>query len=483
MGNTFLQMFMRSAPAALRAVKGFGAKAAPQAVRQVADTVTNPQTYRALASKAENVLQRGLPGQFAGPNFGNIPARFTGLISDVAGMPAGIQRSAQAGMVNRAIQEAAGAVPQLARGAQQYATGALKAPVIGDVIRTGQAVVTSPLQTAIQTGGQFARDPALRREFLKQFGGTSEKAARTLAGGGGINFGQVGSLMRNLQGIGPTALNPLATRTPTTLLGKTGKLFNPLNPLNAGAYLAGGAISAFFPENDVNRGNAELFAYTPGGVIPKLGVTTIFGATPAGPKDESELIRQSNALRDIGQNYTVNGITYDYKTGRALNPPDNIFIPASQSFGGGGSPPPPAPPLPPPPGVSSSGAQAGQQTPIASDVPIGGSFAGGPTYGGAGMSTGAGVPAQRQNVQQRQLSQEVLNAAQQYAAPAGVSLPSFYAGQQQLGRSMEQTGELQRQLKDLGGAMGMQPEALMQWAQANPGLAYRELQRLKGRNR
>jgi hypothetical protein len=99
------------------------------------------------------------------------------------------------------------------------------------------------------------------------------------------------------------------------------------------------------------------------------------------------------------------------------------------------------------------------------------------------VSTGAGVPAQRQNVQQRQLSQEVLNAAQQYAAPASVSLPSFYAGQQQLGRSMEQTGELQRQLNELGGAMGMQPEALMQWAQANPGLAYRELQRLQGRNR
>jgi hypothetical protein len=99
------------------------------------------------------------------------------------------------------------------------------------------------------------------------------------------------------------------------------------------------------------------------------------------------------------------------------------------------------------------------------------------------VSTGAGVPAQRQNVQNRALSQEVLNAAQQYSAPAGVSLPSFYAGQQQLGRSMEQTGELQRQLKDLGGAAGMSNEALMQWAQANPELAYRELMKLQGRNR
>jgi hypothetical protein len=40
---------------------------------------------------------------------------------------------------------------------------------------------------------------------------------------------------------------------------------------------------------------------------------------------------------------------------------------------------------------------------------------------------------------------------------------------------MEQGGELQRQLRDLGGAAGMADEAFMAWAKANPGLAYREL--------
>jgi len=134
-----------------------------------------------------------------------------------------------------------------------------------------------------------------------------------------------------------------------------------------------------------------------------------------------------------------------------------------------GGTPPPAPILPPPQGA---GSQAGQQTPSPTAPPAPGA-----------VSNGAGVPAQRQNVQQRALSQEVLNAAQQYAAPAGVPLSSFYSGQQQLGRSMEQTGELQRRLKDLGGAAGMSNEALMQWAQANPDLAYRELMRLKGRSR
>jgi hypothetical protein len=95
------------------------------------------------------------------------------------------------------------------------------------------------------------------------------------------------------------------------------------------------------------------------------------------------------------------------------------------------------------------------------------------------LSNGAGVPAQRQNVQERALSQEVLNAAQQYAAPTGVPLPSFYAGQQQLGRSMAQTGELQRRLTDLGAAPDMQQEALKSWVRENPGLAYRELMKLQ----
>jgi hypothetical protein len=47
---------------------------------------------------------------------------------------------------------------------------------------------------------------------------------------------------------------------------------------------------------------------------------------------------------------------------------------------------------------------------------------------------------------------------------------------------MEQGGELQRQLRDLGGAAGMSDQALMDWAKANPGLAYRELLKLKERS-
>lgn len=474
MGNTFLQMFMRSAPAALRAVQGFGAKAAPQAVRQVADTVTNPQTYRALAAKAENVLQRGLPAPFAGPNFGNIPTRFTGLISDVAEMPAGIQRAVQTGMVNRAIQESAGAVPQLARGVQQYATGALRSPGIGDAIRTGQAIVTNPLQTAIQTGGQFARDPALRRDFLRQFGGTSEKAARALAGGGGINFGQVGSLIQNLGTSAAPYFKPSSAFSRVPVLGAMpGWAQSIVAPTSvAGSIVALTQLEGSSPQSEDPFDRWQQLGYSSKNDMMQR----------VSRQAQLENADRARGKEQFGPDapYVVGGIAYSPITGRALNPPANAFNPPQ--LGGGSPPPPPAPTLPPPPGQSSAGAQAGQQTPITADVPVGGSFAGGPTYRGAGVSTGAGVPALRQNVQNRALTQEVLNAAQQYSAPAGVSLPSFYAGQQQLGRSMEQTGELQRQLKELGGATGMTPEALMQWAQANPGLAYRELQRLQRRN-
>lgn len=135
-----------------------------------------------------------------------------------------------------------------------------------------------------------------------------------------------------------------------------------------------------------------------------------------------------------------------------------------------------APPgsVPPAPDLNASlfgGPQAGQLTP---PVP--------PLTGNRVMSNGAGVPAQRENVLNRSLSQEVLNAAQQYAAPTSVPLSAFYEGQQQLGRSMTQKGNLVSELQALGAGAGMIPESLQQWAKANPGLAYREMLRLKGGN-
>lgn len=417
----FLRNFAQSSPQVLRAVQGFGAKAAP-AVKAAADTVTNPQTYRALAGQAERVLQRPLPQAFAGSNFGNIPTRFTGMIGDLTNAPAGLVRNVQTGMVNRAIQEAAGVAPQLSRGVSQAASGALRAPVIGEALRAGQTVMTSPLQTAIQTGGQFARDPGLRREFLKQFGGTTEKAARALSGQSG--FGQVGSMFRSLAPGGITGLK--GTAALGGMGGMAWGLADPTPMIDASRGVVGFLQDlglAYDPRKDSRvTPLQDRQVVNPGELAPDY----------SGRADREERFRQ----------YASMGVT--------------------QPVGGS---PPAAPVLP---SQQELERRAGQQniSPVAPGV----------------VSNGAGVPAQRQNVQERALTQKIRNAAQQYAAPTGIPLSSFYAGQQQLGRSMEQGGELQRQLKELGGAAGMSDEALMQWAQRNPGLAYRELRKLQGRN-
>ena len=307
----------------------------------------------------------------------------------------------------------------------------------------------------------------------------------------GINTSQ--GVLRNLQSLGPTALNPLATSTPTTLFGKAGKFVNPLNPINVGSIVAGIGVNTLLPES--MRDTANIGLLTPGGIPTKvltMGLYDTFlnernagvGLATGTLRDNDpmrygglqalENIKKQDAQRPVGTLATLGSKEVTWKG------PD-LGWQRTYSEGGGASPPPPAPVLPAPAG-SPPGAQAGQLTSIVSDVPANGSFVGGPTFRGTGLSTGAGVPALRQNVQERALSQEVLNSAQQYAAPAGIPLPSFYAGQQQLGRRMEQTGELQRQLTELSGATGMPPEALMEWANKNPGLAYRELKRLQGRS-
>jgi hypothetical protein len=276
----------------------------------------------------------------------------------------------------------------------------------------------------------------------------------------------------------PTAFNPLATRTPTTLAGKAGKMFNPLNPVNFGANAAGMAINAFIPENNPLKGNIETFSFTPGGLGVKLGATAIFGAVPAatGTLDAaSEMAKRDSRIRPQGTRIGARNSEGDYWAGEdwGYQSPESFNKIYGTTIRSGGSTPPPAIGSPGTftggfTGGYSGGQQAGQQTftspPVAPQSP-----------GSPVLSNGAGVPAQRQNVQERALSQEVLNAAQQYSAPSSIPLSSFYEGQQQLGRSLEQTGELQRRLKEAGGAAGMTDQALMQWAQANPALAYREL--------
>lgn len=263
----------------------------------------------------------------------------------------------------------------------------------------------------------------------------------------------------------PTALNPLATRNPTTFLGQFGKSLNPLNPVNLGV---GIATNVLLPES--MRDTANIGLLTPGPTPFKVLTAGLYdtflnprnagvGLATGTLRDNDpmrygglqalENIKKQNARRPIGTLAQLGGKEVEWK-GPGLE--------WQRTYSEGANAPPPAP------GSLqnlSSGRQAGQ---VGSNV----------------ISNGAGVPAQRSDVINRALSQEILNAAQQFNAPANIPLSSYYEGQQQLGRSMMQNGTLVSQLQELGGAPGMTPENLKTWAEKNPALAYREMLRLKG---
>lgn len=292
-----------------------------------------------------------------------------------------------------------------------------------------------------------------------------------------------------VQGLGPTAINPLATRTPSTQLGQVGKLVNPLNPTNFAGLIAGPVINTFVPES--MRNTARVGAYTPGGLPIKVlaaglydtflnsrnaGVALANGTLQANAPEEyarQQIFRAEQAKaqqRPIGSISKLNGNEVAWRgpdlgwqrtySENIQNQSANVGWPSTYVEGVS----PPSPPAIGSPQNLLSGQQAGQVRPnVIPNV----------------ISNGAGVLAQKPNVVNRALSQEVLNAAQQFNAPANVSLPSFYEGQQQLGRSMMQNGTLVSQLQELGGAPGMTPENLKIWAAKNPALAYRELLKLR----
>lgn len=448
--------------------------------------VQDPTNYRFLQEAAGNVLSRAIPKNV---NWGGLPTQFLNTLSDISKMAPGAAKEAARTKAKTTLTRAAVAAPPPS--AVRIGAGGLpSAPVIGTpVVRPPVTGRVSP--APLPGGGPFAVDNALRRATgftgspaqiaeklgiplnklksiappspfsmpmegmlgpsspLGQITARTSMFARAPQNALQTGIGQVGGLVRSLQGRIPTAINPFATRTPTTFLGKAGKLVNPLNPLNL--------LDAVNPAPGIGLG-ARIA--TGAGLTGAAGLGTSIAGGLAGYGAFDALFPQGVADGTL----TAATERGDYKPQVRRQDTQSFTDPTTL-----GSIAPPSPTLPPP--MRDPGLQAGQFT-----APPGASSAPGV------VSNGAGDPRQRQNVQQRQLSQEVLNAAQQYAAPTSVPISSFYAGQQQLGRSMEQGGELQRQLRDLGGAAGMSDQALMEWAQANPGLAYRELMKLQGRN-
>jgi hypothetical protein len=443
--------------------------------------VADPRNYRFLQEAAGNVLSRAIPQNV---NWGGLPTQFLNTLTDITKMAPGAAKESARSQAKTTLVRAAATPPTRIAG-QIAPGGALRAPSFGNSPARPPVAVSAP-SSSLPSGGPFNIDYALRRatgftgspaQIAQRLGIPLDKL-KTLAPsslfsmplegmlGPSSPLGQItaktsmfaaapknalqagaeqaGSLFRKIQGLGPTALNPFATRTPTTRLGKVGQALNPLNRANLLDLVnpaPGAALGARLASGLGLTGAAGLGTSVAGGLAGFGAFEALFPQSLADGTLDAAIERgdfKPQVLRQV--------------TGGAQDEP----------------PPgaPPAPDLPPPP-VVEPGSQAGQQIvpPAASPIAPG------------MLSTGAGVPAQRQNVQDRARSQEVLNAMQQYAAPATFpgGLSAFYAGQQQLGRSMEQGGELQRRLKELGGAAGMTDEALMQWVQANPGVAYREL--------
>ena len=475
----------------------------------------DPRNYRFLQEAAGDVLSRVIP---KGVNWGGLPGQFLNTLDDISRMAPGAAKEAARTNAKTTLTRAAVSPPSPS--SVRIGPGGLpSAPPIGTPVVRPPVTARAP-STPLPGGGPFNIDYALRRATgfngspaqiaeklgipltkpkptsfsmpmegmlgpsspLGQITAKTSMFARAPQSALQTGVGQVGGLLRNLQGRIPTALNPFATQNPTTLLGRTGKFFNPLNPggpfnlVNTLNPVPGISVGTRLASSLGLTGAAGLGTSVAGGLAGYGALEMLFPQGTADGTLEGKDAYRNNympfggdpSLRDA-QGRIWAGKDYGFQSPESFN---KLFSGAQQTTAGGASPPPPT--LPP---SVDPGSQAGQLITPPTLPPAAPAAPGGPTV----LSNGAGVPAQRQNVKERQLSQDVLNAAQQYAAPAGIPLSSFYAGQQQLGRSMEQGGELQRRLKELGGAAGMSDQALMAWAQKNPGLAYRELLKLQNR--
>lgn len=416
----------------LNAIKGYGAKAAPQAL---VDTITDPLTYRKFAVDAEKLLGRNLPPQFAGSNFGNIPTRITGLLNDLSGT-SGAQRAVQAAGVNRAIQ--ALNVPNIARTVTQTAEGLLRAPSIGQGL-TRQ--ITTRLPEAAQALDPFARDYGLTRELMKRAGGGMQDVAESLLPKQAFNpVGGVGGLIQNLN-----------------------KVTTPMGAVKTGLNIGGPLVGLIDSAQTAYKGSVQQNQL--GGLLSPAGAA--YGAArmlTGGPfsllpsiVDNMDKIMPRTSDKDLLQEYAnIKARDQEFNTNRTDagryipgNQQKPIFVKQVDA--------PPRPDLPPAdPGLTQAGT----------------------------LNTGAGTLDQRRAIEERNYRTQLNNAKQQYATPDPMSpdfqgypneLAARYGLEQAYGQELRQAGTLVPQLQEAGAGAGMTPENFAAWAKANPGLAVRLL--------
>ena len=400
----------------LQLLKGYGAKAAPRVFEGAIDTVTDPRTYQRLARDAEKLLGRNLPPQFTGSNFGNIPARATGLISDLV-ETSGVQRAVQGGMASRAIQEMAGIAPRLARTATQTAEGLLRAPSIGQGL-TRQ--ITTRLPEAAQTVDPFTRDYGLTRELMKRAGGGMQDVAESLLPKQAFNpVGGVGGLIQNLN----KATSPLLQSS------------NIVKNIPGIGSLPGFARNMLIPAS-------------PAGVA--LAVSGLEGSSPQGFDNWRQLgYRSKEDMQNrVNTQTTKEGIL---DTGR--------YIPGSQQ---------------------KTIFEKRVEAPLLTDIPpvnLEFTQAGTLNTGAGTQDQRRAIEERNYQTQLNNAKQQYATSDPMSSDFQGYpnELAARYGLEQAYGQELKQAGTLVPQLQEAGAGAGMTPENFAAWAKANPGLAVRLL--------
>ena len=231
--------------------------------------------------------------------------------------------------------------------------------------------------------------------------------------------------------IPPSASTAARTGIGAAGLGILGAASRMANPILDAAAAVEQAKTVFNPTNNIVTSLQNLGTAIGNQGMPLSRQTQYTGTDPSA-------LRANKAIRAAGGNYEVNGVTYDWRTGKALNPPTSIGA-ESAIKGVGGKP------------LYWGGADAGwqQQRPGSTSfpTPLGGGISNAP---GAASDTFAAV-------KDRAYKEEAIRTAQQTA-----SNPLF---------QKYQVAELTKQYNEAKDPNQKRDIGLQIWAQTNPALA------------
>ena len=234
------------------------------------DTITNPQTYIGLADDVTNTLGRMLPKGFQGGGIQRAPMSVLGQVDDIANMAPGAAREAARNQTARNFRMA-DRLGDAVRPAGQGASGALRAPNVGNATPRPIVPTSAPATQLPQVGGPLARDYALGRSS------------------GAVN--EMAQIRKALQ------------QVPTKAKG----LFSGLSKGNIAANLIGGGVDITTRlnagENPVDAVGRTIFG-TAGGIAGGFGAGLL--GLPTGPGAVAA------SLAGSGTGYSAGSNAYDF---------------------------------------------------------------------------------------------------------------------------------------------------------------------------